>query len=88
MVLVSRNGEGHILSPKVKSDFTGIMYPPGYLVITDNLEYIQDEDDLDQVVEAHEEDEEEDVDMAAEQDVEDELDEDLKEALRQSLLEQ
>jgi hypothetical protein len=50
MVLATRNGQGHALLPKLESNFAGIMYPPGYLVLSDNLEYLEDEDELDQVL--------------------------------------
>ena len=90
MVLATRNGHGHMLLPNLKSNFAGIMYPPGYQVITDNLEFIEDEDQLDDhvVSENNNDEEEEDVDILEEEDIDDEMDEDLKEAMRQSLLEQ
>jgi hypothetical protein len=73
----------------LKSDFAGVMYPVGYQVISDNLEYIEDEDELDQVVVVFDEEEEEtddddDVSVSADEG----LDEDLAEALRLSILEQ
>ena len=94
IVLSTGNGQGHVLLPRVQSNFAGIMYPAGYNVINDNLDYIEDEDDLDEVevarkepeADEEEEEEEEDVDVLIPED--EEMDEDLKEALRQSLLEQ
>ena len=66
------------LAPSMESDFPGVMYPVGFQEITsNNIEYIEDEDELDEHVFLHEEKEQvEDVDM------------ELAEAMRQSLLEQ
>mmetsp|Transcript_27994 Transcript_27994/g.65706 ORF Transcript_27994/g.65706 Transcript_27994/m.65706 type:complete len:645 (+) Transcript_27994:1222-3156(+) len=50
IVLVTNDGKGHLLLPKMESNFAGIMYPPGYQVVTDNIEYIEEEDALDHVV--------------------------------------
>jgi len=92
IILVTNDGQGHALLPKMESNFAGIMYPPGYHVITDNIEFIEEEDALDQVVVQEEgivadddgEDEDTDVFGTGE---EEEMDEELKEAMRQSLLE-
>eukprot|EP00339_Tiarina_fusa_P025533 CAMPEP_0117068838 /NCGR_PEP_ID=MMETSP0472-20121206/48253_1 /TAXON_ID=693140 ORGANISM="Tiarina fusus, Strain LIS" /NCGR_SAMPLE_ID=MMETSP0472 /ASSEMBLY_ACC=CAM_ASM_000603 /LENGTH=1432 /DNA_ID=CAMNT_0004791077 /DNA_START=28 /DNA_END=4328 /DNA_ORIENTATION=- len=88
IVLSTRSGQGHVLLPRMQSNFAGIMYPAGYRTINDNLVFVEDEDDLDnaEVVQQNEPDEEEDVDVVIPE--EDEMDEELKEALRQSLLEQ
>ena len=88
IVMAGRDGEGHALLPNVQSNFAGIMYPPGYQVITDNLEYVEDEDELDTLIDEPEpeEEEEEEVDVLGE--IDEEVDEDIKEAMRQSLLEQ
>mmetsp|Transcript_73717 Transcript_73717/g.206969 ORF Transcript_73717/g.206969 Transcript_73717/m.206969 type:complete len:971 (+) Transcript_73717:1-2913(+) len=91
LVLAGRDGDGHVLMPRMKSNFAGIMYPPGYHVITDNVDYMEDEGELDQVVaedstkseSVTENDESSDVNV-----LEEELDEDLREAMRRSLLEQ
>jgi len=85
LVLATTEGDGFCLNPKTESDFAGIMYPPGYQVITDNVEYIEDEGELDHVIENHQanSEEEEDVDVLSE-----DMDDDLREAMRQSLLEQ
>jgi hypothetical protein len=92
LVLAGRDGDGHVIMPKMKSNFAGIMYPPGYHVISDNVDYMEDEGELDQVVEGStksetvtENDEGESSDVNV---LEEELDEDLREAMRQSLLEQ
>ena len=95
IVLVTNNGRGHMLLPEMESNFAGIMYPPGYQVITDNIEYIEEEDAMDHVVtyECPNNDEEEDVDVLGhgeddnDDDDDDLMDEELKEAMRQSLLE-
>jgi hypothetical protein len=95
IVLVTNNGRGHMLLPEMESNFAGIMYPPGYQVITDNIEYIEEEDSMDHVVtyECPNNDEEEDVDVLGHgeddnnDDDDDSMDEELKEAMRQSLLE-
>ena len=50
LVLATRSGECHELLPRFESDFAGIMYPAGYYVLDDNLEYIEDEDEMDIVV--------------------------------------
>lgn len=100
LVLATQTGEGYCLQPKMESNFAGIMYPAGYQVITDNVDYMEKEDELDQVVAppspskkattngtatTHSNHEEDgDVNVLAS----DELDDDLREALRQSLLEQ
>jgi hypothetical protein len=94
LILAGRDGDGHVLMPKMKSNFAGIMYPPGYHVITDNVDYMEDEGELDQVLEGlstkseivTENDEEESSDVNVL--MEEEMDEDLREAMRQSLLEQ
>ena len=72
----------------MQSDFAGVMYPVGYQVINDNLEYIEDEDELDQAVvildEEHGEEDDDDTSVSADEAV----DKDLAVALRLSLLEQ
>lgn len=84
LVLATRSGVGHTLIPKMKSNFAGIMYPPGYHVVTDNLEYVEDESELD-VIE-HKKSDKGVVDILPAAGSE-EMDEDLKEAMRQSLIE-
>lgn len=70
LIITTQTGSCYTLSPTVRSDFSGIMYPPGYQVVNDNLEYIEDEDDLDVVVvdaaTVREEDEDDDEDQIAE----------------------
>lgn len=73
-----------------KSDFAGIMYPVGYKVITDNLEYIEDEEELDEVVqssveEKHTYDSDDNTNDA--KTLDSLVDSDLAEAMRLSLLE-
>ena len=90
IVLVTDDGQGHLLLPKMESNFAGISYPPGYQVVTDNLEYIEDEEATDQVNvddedgENDSDDESKDVDIMGE---DESMDEELREAMRQSLLE-
>jgi len=91
IVLVTDDGQGHLLSPKMESNFAGIVYPPGYQVVTNNIEYIEDEEATDQVLveDTHENDsdgEAGDEDMIPGEDDES-MDEELREAMRQSLLE-
>jgi len=92
IVLVTDDGQGHLLTPKMESNFAGIVYPPGYQVVTDNIEYIEDEEATDQPIadnaigENDSDDETEDVDIVGQGD-DDEMDEELREAMRQSLLE-
>ncbi|GKZ00201.1 hypothetical protein MPSEU_000973100 [Mayamaea pseudoterrestris] len=75
------------------TDFAGIQYPVGYSVIHDNVEYIEDEDELDQLVvwETTAEQEAEADDIATEGAVEvgsdSNVDAELVEALRISILE-
>ena len=94
IVLVTDEGEGHLLLPKMESNFAGIVYPPGYQVVTDNLEYIEDEEATDHVIcddvrrgKSTSDDETEDVDILGDGDDEESMDEELREAMRQSLLE-
>ncbi|VEU40155.1 unnamed protein product [Pseudo-nitzschia multistriata] len=47
IVLVTNDGRGHLLLPGMESDFAGSEYPPGYQVVTDNVEYLEEEDALD-----------------------------------------
>jgi hypothetical protein len=50
LVLATSAGVSFEKLPSFASDFAGIMYPAGYQVIHDNLEYLEDEDELDHVV--------------------------------------
>mmetsp|Transcript_9581 Transcript_9581/g.26480 ORF Transcript_9581/g.26480 Transcript_9581/m.26480 type:complete len:1268 (+) Transcript_9581:99-3902(+) len=43
-------GQGWQLGATLKSDFAGTMYPVGYKLLTDNTEYLEEEEELDQVV--------------------------------------
>merc|ERR1711865_1188703 len=66
-------------------------YPPGYQLITDNIEYIEEEDALDKPLdsESANKEEVEDIEILNNHDDNDDesMDEELKEAMRQSLLE-
>jgi hypothetical protein len=87
------HGECFELAPSVKSDFSGNMYNPGYFVVRDNVDYIEDEDELDKVMvevaEEEEESNEEDpiVAVAGSGGDGDVVDPELAEAIRLSLLE-
>eukprot|EP00529_Nitzschia_sp_RCC80_P002499 CAMPEP_0113467648 /NCGR_PEP_ID=MMETSP0014_2-20120614/14928_1 /TAXON_ID=2857 /ORGANISM="Nitzschia sp." /LENGTH=1921 /DNA_ID=CAMNT_0000359973 /DNA_START=128 /DNA_END=5893 /DNA_ORIENTATION=- /assembly_acc=CAM_ASM_000159 len=92
LVLVTDDGQGHLLLPRIESSFAGTMYPPGYQIVTDNIEYIENEDALDEVpdvettaADVSDNEEGEDVSMLAAEN--DDMDEELREAMRQSLLE-
>jgi hypothetical protein len=92
IILITNDGQGHALLPKMESNFAGVMYPPGYQVITDNIEFIEEEDALDKVVQyddlsADDDDSEEEEVSIFNQGEDDDMDEELKEAMRQSLLE-
>jgi hypothetical protein len=102
LVLATRAGTSFEMLPSFASDFAGIMYPAGYHVIHDNLEYIEDEDELDHVVPIGDDDphgikhnrQKNALDNDSEDDDSDQgssvsiVDEDLKEAMRRSILEQ
>lgn len=85
LILATSDGVGHTLLPKFKSNFAGIMYPAGYNIINDNLEYIENEDELDVEESSPSTTKSGKVEVEVEVDS-DETDEDLKEAMRQSLL--
>jgi len=97
IVLVTDEGEGHLLLPKMESNFAGIEFPPGYQVVTNNIEYIEDEDATDHVIADNdirgkknpddETTEDMDVDLLGHGEDDESMDEELKEAMRQSLLE-
>ncbi|KAL3922613.1 MAG: hypothetical protein SGILL_002113, partial [Bacillariaceae sp.] len=92
IILITNDGQGHALLPKMESNFAGIMYPPGYKVITDNIEFVEEEDALDKVVQYDDlsavQNDSEDEEVNIFNQVEgDDMDEELKEAMRQSLLE-
>ena len=80
LIATTQTGHCYHMAPTLQSDFGGIMYPPGYQVINDNLEYIEDEDDVDVIVSAEALLEGDDGDV----DMEDEV----AEALRVSMAEQ
>ena len=49
-IITTQRGDCRQLRPTMASDWPGRMYPPGYQVVDDNVEYIEDEDALDVVV--------------------------------------
>jgi hypothetical protein len=93
LVLVTDDGQGYLLLPRLESNFAGTMYPPGYQIVTDNIEYIENEDALDETPcirksageGSDSEGEEEDANILAGEN--EDMDEELREAMRQSLLE-
>jgi len=89
LLVATVNGECCEIGPTMKSDFSGNMYNPGYFVIEDNVEYIEDEDELDKVMievqEEEEESEEEEEDIVVPGG--EFMDPDIAEAIRRSLLE-
>ena len=50
LVALTQNGKVFSLRATLKSDWAGVMYPPGYRVIHDNIVYIEDEDAVDIIV--------------------------------------
>ena len=95
LMVATVHGECFELAPSLKSEFAGNMYNPGYCVIEDNIEYIEDEDELDKVmVEVPEDDGEGEEDEELMEELEvgvrvggDIVDAELAEAIRLSLLE-
>ena len=88
----AESSQMYLWSSVLRTDFAGIMYPVGYKVITDNLEYIEDEDEIDVVMEydsdekhAPDSDDHNDTNEATHLDCP--VDCDLAEAMRLSLLE-
>lgn len=51
-ILLVTTSTGHVqyLEPHFKTDWAGKMYPSGYKLISDNINYIEDEDELDQII--------------------------------------
>lgn len=87
----AETGQLYEWGPSLKSDFAGVMYPVGYKVVTDNLEYIEDEDELDEVVAVaameEVEDNDDEKDLMKTEIADEAIDPDLAEAMRLSLLE-
>ena len=54
MCATAEFGKVHTRTPSVKSDFAGNMYPVGYRVIDENIEYVEDEDETDVLVKMEE----------------------------------
>ena len=92
LVLATTSGTCHELLPSFSSNFAGIMYPPGYHLIQESVEYIEDEDELDHVDDRGDEGKSiQKLELDSDSEVDDELsavDADLKEAMRRSLIEQ
>ena len=49
-ILSTQSGDCRQIGPKLVSEWPGRMYPVGYIVLDDNVEYVEDEDELDVVV--------------------------------------
>lgn len=83
------HGQGWEMRTSLKSSFAGTMYPVGYSVIPDNVEYVEDEDELDTLmVPAPEVDDESDNAVSDPIPKTPPSDQDFETALRLSLLEQ
>ena len=52
-VLSTQSGDCIQSGPKLVSEWPGRMYPVGYIVLDDNVEYVEDEDELDIVIDGH-----------------------------------
>ena len=53
LIVSTHSGECLQLVPTLTTDWAGQMYPKGYIVIDNNVTYIEDEDELDMVVDSH-----------------------------------
>jgi hypothetical protein len=47
LILCTKSGDCREYAPTARSDWPGIMFPPDYHVVAENLEYIEDEGELD-----------------------------------------
>mmetsp|Transcript_2907 Transcript_2907/g.6724 ORF Transcript_2907/g.6724 Transcript_2907/m.6724 type:complete len:1524 (-) Transcript_2907:252-4823(-) len=52
-VLSTQSGDCIQSGPKLVSEWPGRMYPVGYIVLDENVEYVEDEDELDIVIDGH-----------------------------------
>ncbi len=52
-LLSTHSGECLQITPSLTTDWAGQMYPAGFLVLDNNLAYIEDEDELDEVIDSH-----------------------------------
>ena len=52
-IVSTHSGECLQLVPTLTTDWAGQMYPKGYIVIDNNVTYIEDEDELDTVIDDH-----------------------------------
>jgi hypothetical protein len=55
LVTTHGTGECFILTSSIRSSWAGCMYDPDYLTLTNNIDYIEDEDELDYNVDAYRE---------------------------------
>ena len=52
-IISTQSGDCRQFGSKMVSEWPGRMYPAGYIVLDDNVEYVEDEDELDIVVDYH-----------------------------------
>ena len=52
-IISTQSGDCREFGSKMVSEWPGRMYPAGYIVLNDNVEYVEDEDELDIVVDNH-----------------------------------
>ena len=52
-IISNQSGDCRQFGSKMVSEWPGRMYPAGYIVLDDNVEYVEDEDELDIVVDNH-----------------------------------
>ena len=76
-------GQGWQLSATFKSDFAGTMYPVGYQILNDNIEYLEEEGELDQVIVLPHNTQQQHLDDSPQRNKEES---DLQRALKQSLV--
>jgi len=47
LLSIDINGQCYRLNETIRSNFPGVMFPPGYIAIENNIDYIEDEDEVD-----------------------------------------
>jgi hypothetical protein len=52
-IMSTHAGDCVEMTPTLVTDWAGQMYPTGFIVLDNNLAYIEDEDELDQVIDSH-----------------------------------
>ena len=84
LIVVTQSGQLFRMAATCSSNFGGNMFPAGYQVVNDNVEYLEDEDEVDVVITKDSFEEESDDDGEKDEVV---LDDDVAEALRLSMME-